>query len=293
MLADAGVSGSMGMPPIVPLTPSVVAMTEALYVPDGDRFVPTPFSTGPWDPGAQHGGAPASLLTRAIEAVEAPGPMQIARLTFELLRPVPLTPLTISTEVLRPGGKVQLSEARLRREDGTEVMRATAMRIRTADLVVPDTATATDQVPGEPDDGAVFEFPGSRHDGPSFHAVACDIRFVAGGFDRPGAATAWIRLTVPVVAGEEPSPMMRLAAASDFGNGLSWTLPRDRWTFINPDLTVHVSRPPQGDWVCLQAATIPSNHGVGFAESAIFDQHGRLGRAIQSLLLDQLANEPA
>lgn len=261
-------------------------MADALYLPDGDRFIPTPFSTGPWDPGAQHGGAPSSLLTRAIEAIETPAPMHIARLTFELLRPVPLTPLTISTEVLRPGRKVQLSEARLWTDDGTEVMRATALRIRTSALPVPGTAHPNADVPGHPDDGEVLNFPGTLHDGPSFHAVACDIRFVAGGFDRPGPATAWIRLTIPVVEGEEPSPMMRLAAASDFGNGLSWVLPRDRWTFINPDLTVHVSRPPQGEWVCLQAITVPSDDGVGFAESTMYDAHGRVGRAVQSLLLD-------
>lgn len=262
-------------------------MADALYLSDGDRLIPTPFSTGPWDPGAQHGGAPASLLTRAIERIETPAPMQIARITFELLRPVPLTPLAITTEVLRPGRKVQLSEARLRTDDGTEVMRATALRIRTSALAIPETARDTTEVPGHPDQGQVSEFPGSRHHGPSFHSVACDIRFVTGGFDRPGPATAWIRLTVPVVDGEDPSPMMRLAAASDFGNGLSWTLPRDRWTFINPDLTVHVTRPPQGEWVCLQAVTVPSDDGVGLAESAMFDQHGRLGRAVQSLLLDR------
>jgi hypothetical protein len=266
-------------------------MTDALYEPDGDRFVPTAFTTGPWDPRAQHGGAPSSLLTRAIEHVEAPGPMQIARLTFELMRPVPLTPLTITTRIVRPGRKVQLVEASLW-SDEVEVMRATALRIRSASLPVPDGSVPDEVVPGAPEQGEVLEFPNTRHDGPSFHAVACDIRFVAGGFDRPGPATAWIHLTVPVVAGEATTPMMRLAAASDFGNGLSWTLPRDRWLFINPDLTAHVTRPPDGDWVCLQSVTVPGEQGVGLAESALFDHRGRIGRAVQSLLLDQVASDP-
>jgi hypothetical protein len=267
-------------------------VTDALYEPDGDRFLPTPLTTGPWDPGAQHGGAPSALLARSIERVEAPGPMQIARLTFELLRPVPLTPLIVETTVLRPGKKVQLVQASLLTGDGSEVVRATALRIRTVELPVPGSAQPDDPAPGRPEDGKVLQFPEQRHDGPSFHAVACDIRFVAGGFDRPGPGTAWIRLTVPVVAGEPSTPMMRLAAASDFGNGLSWSLPRGQWLFINPDLTVHVHRPPEGEWVCLRAVTHPGPEGVGFAESALYDQQGRLGRAVQSLLLDRFAGSP-
>lgn len=262
-------------------------MTDALYVADGDRFVPTPFSTGPWAPDAQHGGAPAALLTGLIERVEAAGPMLISRVTFELMRPVPIAPLTVTTEVLRPGRKVQLVEARLRAEDGTEVMRATALRIRTADLPVPDETRPDDPVPGRPEGGDIHEFPATRHDGPSFHAVACEIRFTSGGFDRPGPGAAWIRLTVPVIEGQETTPMMRLAAASDFGNGLSWVLPRTDWVFINPDLTIHANRPPEGEWVGLRSVTHPDNDGVGFAESALYDQRGRLGRAIQSLLLDR------
>lgn len=267
-------------------------MTDALYDSDGDRFLPTPLTTGPWDPGAQHGGAPSALLARAIEGIDAPGPMQVARLTFELMRPVPLTPLTVATTVLRPGKKVQLAQASLRAEDGTEVMRATALRLRTAELPVPESTEPTDPPPGRPEDGQVLQFPDQRHDGPSFHAVACDIRFVAGGFDRPGPGTAWIRLTVPVVAGETTTPLMRLAAASDFGNGLSWSLPRGQWLFINPDLTVHMHRQPEGEWVCLASVTHPSSQGIGFAESALYDQRGRLGRAVQSLLLDQFASDP-
>jgi hypothetical protein len=268
-------------------------VTDALYEPDGDRFVPTPLTTGPWDPGAQHGGAPSALLAGAIERVETPAPMQIARLTFELMRPVPLAPLTVVTEVLRPGRKVQLAQASLLTGDGTEVMRATALRVRTADLPVPDATLPDDPPTGSPEDGQVLEFPETRHDGPSFHSVACDIRFVEGGFDRPGPGTAWIRLTVPVVAGEAVTPMMRLAAASDFGNGLSWSLPRGQWLFINPDLTVHLNREPVGEWVSLRSVTHPGHHGIGFAESALYDRHGRLGRAVQSLLLDQLASDPA
>lgn len=266
-------------------------MTDALYVRDDDRFMPTLFTTGPWDPGAQHGGAPAALLTRAIERVDAPGPMAIARVTFELMRPVPLTPLRIAAEVVRPGRKVQLIQASLFDERDTEVMRATALRIRTTDLATPDDTKPDDVVLAGPDQGVELEFPGTQHAGPSFLGVN-DIRFVDGGFDRPGPATGWVRLTLPVIDGEPVSPMMRLAAAADYGNGFSWALPRDGWIFINPDLTIHIVRPPVGEWVCLRSTTFPGDDGIGLAESALYDRTGRVGRSVQSLLLDQVASDP-
>jgi hypothetical protein len=118
-----------------------------------------------------------------------------------------------------------------------------------------------------------------------FGADAMEIRFVAGGFNEPGPATAWFRLKVPLVGSEEPSPLQRLAAAGDFGNGISASLPWDRWIFINPDLTLNVERLPQGDWICLDSTTRIAAGGVGLAESVLYDQRGRVGRALQALLV--------
>jgi hypothetical protein len=131
--------------------------------------------------------------------------------------------------------------------------------------------------------------PWNRGAGPvAFHAHAVDHRFVAGGFDRPGPATDWIRLRVPVVAGEPPSPLMRVAAAADFGNGVSWLVsPGDGWLSINPDLTIHLHREPAGEWVCLEAVTALGATGVGMAESRLWDEHGPIGRAVQSLLVER------
>ena len=90
---------------------------------------------------------------------------------------------------------------------------------------------------------------------------------------------------MPLVAGEEPSPLQRLVAAADFGNGTSAALPWDEYVFINPDLTLYIDRPPGGEWICLDARTIIPADGVGIAESVIYDTEGRVGRAIQALLV--------
>jgi len=76
---------------------------DAIFRVDGNRVLTSPDAAGPWDPGMQHGSAPASLVVWAAEAIPTPVPMRIARVTIDLMRPVPVAPLTLETEVLREG----------------------------------------------------------------------------------------------------------------------------------------------------------------------------------------------
>jgi len=262
-------------------------MTPALFIPEGERFIPTELSRGPWTDDAQHGGPPAALLARAVERVDGGDAMQVTRLTVELLRPVPLTPLVVTTRMARPGRKVQLVEATLRAGE-VEVARAIALRIRRIALVLPPDVVGDRALPPGPEHGTARQPPVGEAGGlPAFHRDAVEHRFVASSFDRPGPATDWIRLRVPLVAGEPTSPLARVVAVADFGNGISWVLSRAAgYRFINPDLTVYLHRLPAGDWVCLEAVTAVEPHGIGFAESRLWDQRGPLGRALQSLLLE-------
>ena len=271
------------LPEVEAVVEHYVSMAEALYFPDGHRFVPTVATTGPWDRKAQHGGSSAALLARAVEKVEAPVPMQVTRLTYDLLRPVPLTPLEICTNVLRTGERTSIVDASLLAGD-VEVMRVSAMRMRVGDLDLPEGVTPDDPPPGEPGTG---ELAISFGEGGGYNDQGCEIRFVEGGFQHPGPGTAWVRLRLPVVAGEEPSPVVRAAAAADFGNGLSSVLRMRDWLYINPDLTVHLARPPAGEWLALRSVTYPSSAGAGLAESALYDASGRFGRSVQSLLIDR------
>ena len=100
-------------------------------------------------------------------------------------------------------------------------------------------------------------------------------------------AVAWIRLTVPLVADEEPSPLQRALVAADCGNGISSAVDIHKYLFINPDLTVYRHRPPQGEWIGLDALTRLEPHGSGLAEAALFDERGRFGRSLQSLYVDE------
>src|SRR6185437_11670661 len=106
----------------------VLSPMEAIFRVDGNDVVTSPYAAGPWDPGMQHGSPPASLVVWAAERIATPVPMRIARVTVDLMRPVPVAPLTIESGVVREGRKIQLLAVRLLAA-GTEVVRASALRV--------------------------------------------------------------------------------------------------------------------------------------------------------------------
>ena len=270
---------------------------DAFYVPDGDEYVATELTRGPWDPDSQHAGPPAALIGRAIERLPAEREMQVGRITFEILRPVPIVPLRVEASVVRPGRSVELSEATLT-AGGEPLIRAAAWRLRGGEVDLPAGLSGADGA-GDARAAAATRRPGFAPPGPEqgdereffrtgqsigYH-TAMDYRFVTGAFLEPGPATVWMRMRNPLVAGEEPSPLQRVLAAADTGNGVSATLDWSRFLFINVDLTVHLHRLPAGEWVCLDAITIPERTGLGIADTALYDRRGPIGRAVQTLLV--------
>jgi len=251
-----------------------------VFIHDGDTFEATELARGPWSPDSQHGGAPAALLMRGFEGLDGSG-LVIARVTYEFIRPVPLGHLHVDVEVVRPGRRVQLMEGAIRTPGGTEVVRARALRVMPAD---PDAPRTAEQPPPPGPEGGVENDYVSTH-GTTFARDALEIRFVEGAFYRMGPATAWFRMRKPIVAGEQTSPLQRLAAAGDFGNGIAAALPWDEYVFINPDLTLYIDRLPVGDWIGLESRMIVAADGIRSAESVLYDRVGRVGRAAQSLLV--------
>jgi hypothetical protein len=249
---------------------------DAFYELDGERLVPSELTRGPWDPGAQHAGPPSALVARAIERCEARAGVRVGRITLEILRPVPLAPLSVAARMVRPGRSVELLEASLSGPDG-ELVRARAWRVQAGEQRL----DVADEAPPGPGDGEPRDFfPTGEEIG--YH-TAMEYRFVAGGFLEPGPATVWMRPRVALVAGEEITPLQRVFVAADSGNGVSAALDWRRFIFINTDLTVHLLRQPAGEWICLDAVTHVD--GLGLTDTALFDERGRIGRAAQTLLV--------
>jgi hypothetical protein len=219
------------------------------------------------------------LMAREIERFPSEQEMFVTRLTVELLRPVGMTPLALRCRLARPGRKVQLIEASLWNGD-QEVARATALRIRRAEVDVPPSL----ETPPHPLPDPLSEWAGGYRSGPAYHVLAVEIRTSS---DARGAPSwAWFRLKLPLVPGEEPSGLVRICAAADFPNGISYVVDPRKTSFINPDLTVYVNRLPAGEWVMVDAKTWLEQHGTGVAEGALYDTEGRVGRSLQSLLVE-------
>jgi hypothetical protein len=251
---------------------------EAYFVPLGDgRFQATEHTSGPWDPGSQHAGPPSALLARALEAL-APDPERtLARITLEILGPVPVDEVEVRAAVVRPGRSVAMLEAELR-AGGRPAMRARAWTmLRAAAEDVADSAASPPRPDAESAGPKTWPYSGYLH--------SVEWRFARGGWDEAGPATAWTRLRVPIVPDEAPSPLQRVLAVADSGSGISWVLPFGDWLFINPELTVHVQREAQGEWIALAAETTIAQGGTGLARSVLHDDRGPVAYGAQSLLV--------
>lgn len=258
---------------------------DAFFEPDPhdpSRFHATRRTGGPWSHEHQHGGPPAALIAREIERTAPREGMHIGRITIEILRPIPIAALTASARVVRPGRNVELLEAALDADDGP-VLAARAWRFSTAATALPG-GLVSRAVPAplpEAEDEHDF-FPTAAPNG--YHS-AVEWRFATGSWLAHGPAVVYARMRIPLVAGEPPTALQRVVVAADSGSGVSSTLDATTHQFINTDLTVHLHRDPVGEWVGMQAVTLPEPHGIGLADTLLFDELGACGRALQTLFV--------
>jgi Thioesterase-like superfamily len=254
-----------------------------LYRVDEDIATPSDYTAGPWDDRLQHGGAPTALISWAAERLVPREPMQVLRITVDLLRPVPIAPLQIRAEVVREGRKIQLCAVTLLHEN-VVVVRASVLKIRRAQFELPPTAVEEKiELPG-PEHGTIAEpAPNTR---PNAFIRGLSLRVVKGAFRQPGPAAIWFRAERPLFADEPLTPLQRVAMVADFCNGVSTVLDWQTWTFINGDLTISLARPPVGEWILLDARTWLGDDGSGIAFAKLGDSRGYFGRAIQSLVIE-------
>ena len=253
-----------------------------LYRVEQDTAFATEFTAGPWDPGLQHGGAPTALIAWAAENIPTREPMQVMRITVDLLRPVPIAPLQIRAEVVREGRKIQLCAVTLLYEN-VVCVRASVLKIRRAQFSLPPTAV---------EERIVLPGPQAGHDAdvlsnnPSALIHGMRMRVVHGNFRTPGPAAIWFRVDRPLFADQPLTPLQRTAMVGDFCNGVSTVLEWGQWTFINGDLTISLARPPLGEWILLDAQTWLGDSGSGIAFAKLGDERGYFGRAVQSLVIE-------
>jgi len=261
-------------------------MVKSLFEPDGGGFLAAQITRGPWDERMMHGGPPAALLAREVQRTQPGDDLVVTRLTIELLGGVPLGPVSLASSLARPGRRFQVVDATLD-AGGRRSCLARAVRVRRAELPgaagSPPASAGPASLPPPEDGEPLAAF--LRSDREMFYPGACEIRHVVGELGS-GAVAAWIRLRGEVVAGEAPSQLSRVAAAADFANGLSWILPIEDWLYVNTELTIHLAREPEGEWIGLDARTSMSRAGFGLSTATLHDLHGPFGACAQSLFVE-------
>jgi hypothetical protein len=251
-------------------------MAASIFIPSEDgRFEPTEHARGPWDP--------AALITRAFERLEPGAELPIGRLGFEFLKPIPLAPLELRTEIARKGRRVQELTAELRAGEEL-VCRASALRIQSVPAGLPSAGQAPGEAMPGPDQGKAVKFGLNKAAGTGLATTGMEMSWLSNPWS-VGPGRVWMRLRQPILPDEPATSLVRLVATADFGNGVSAELPFEEYLFINADLTIHLWRAPRGEWIGLDARTLLQDGGTGVAESVLHDEHGPVGRAFQTLVV--------
>lgn len=270
-------------------SPKQYSLPTAVFTQQDGLWLPSVLSRGPWDARTQHGGAPSALLAHIAENSLPDPEWQLARLSIELIKPVPVAPLTVRQDIYPARSTIRLT-IDLYAED-VLVARGHALLVRG------QTLSLSPELPGW-SPAQLLPPPSDCHkrmrilglpDGTSFHESTMDILMAQGHSTKPGPAAAWFRLTVPLIQEQPTSSAMRAAAVADFGNGLSWVLPFDDYLFANADLNLHIHRPAKGEWIGMMSETQAYAGGIGTTLSRLYDEHGPIGVATQTVLLRKRA----
>lgn len=261
-------------------------MTEALFLRDGELYVPTPECGSPWSPRQLHGGPVVGLMAHAVEQAPDNAGLHLARLTVDLLRPAPNSPLTVSTRLVRGGRRLQVMEASLFAGE-TEVTRASALFLENRPVTVPEHArfpAAELEPPTGPVTASISEAGGwqDRYSPVGLHSTAKAV--ILEGVNGQGQGLAWMRLPLPLVQGVKTSPPVMAATLCDFGNGVGQLNLSSELGCINTDVSLYLHRDPVGEWLGLDARSRMQETGVGLVETTLFDSLGPVGKLLQAII---------
>ncbi|MGJ7908844.1 thioesterase family protein [Actinopolyspora sp. H202] len=256
--------------------------TRTLFETDGTGFVPTEAAGNPW--GELTGGGPvAGLLARAIERAAADPEMFVARMTFDLMRPVPREHVAVSTRTLRSGKRLQVIEAELTRGEET-LTRATAQLLRRSELDGPN-STSVPPFTG-PDgiaDGSLIPPELGLRWG--VHDVV-DVRWLDDQ-SSPDASRVWMRMPVPLLPTEPMTPLVHTATLVDCISAAS-PIGELFGPWINTDITCYLHRELAGEWLGMEIRRDVETSGIGVARARLYDTYGPIGTAQEAVLVNEL-----
>ncbi|MGV0837131.1 thioesterase family protein [Mycolicibacterium thermoresistibile] len=257
---------------------SASAPPAAYFGVDGDQFVPSRLTQGPW--GEQLSGTfIGGMLAYAVERDAWDPGFHPTRFTVDLLRPVALAPFRLRTTVVRAGRRLRLVDSEIVQSD-TVVARASTLFLRPGEQPPGDVWTTPVAVPPLPTRFPDTGFAG----GMAFWIYGEDFENPSAGPDfQPwqyvGPKHGWVRELAQLVDGVALTPFTRAALAGDITSSLTQFSDAGLY-YINPDYTLTLTRLPDGTDIGLTAVTHYSHAGIATGVATLFDRHGPIGSAL-------------
>lgn len=239
-----------------------------------DRFVSTVHTRGPWSPTHQHGGPPAALCAEGV--VDDPD-YQLAQLSVDFIRPVPIAPLRRTVHWLRKGRMRRMAAIELYAGEHC-VVEARATLLRRVPLTVPHMPSPTVR---SPEDSAEWRF--DFFPWPVGYHTAMDLRLAAGVWGE-GPTQTWMRMGHALIDAEPVAPILRAVVAADAGHGVAPCLDLKQHTLVNSGLMVVIDRPPEGDWVLMDSESRAQPNGIGHMAVRLADTQGTIGQVMAPLM---------
>ena len=233
---------------------------------------PSPLAAGPF--AGLQGGAVASLLTAEVEALALGRNWGTAiSVAAWFLRPTPMATLRSEVAVLRDGGRVNVVDNTLWAMGELEpcaTVRVTLLRERAVDAPgsVREAATSIDPT----------VYPVRVRPAPHGRPWFMDAMEV-----RAGDGVTWFRLKTQVVDGA--GPLSSVLGPADWAHGIARPV-QNVVADPNPNLTVHLLKPPAGAWVGVRPrAWWEPARGVGMGSGDLLDVQGVIGSVSMAVAL--------
>jgi len=243
--------------------------TEPFFRKQGDKYLATPMSRGPWSPTMLHGRVIAGLLAFQIEQDFGDPDMVPARLTVDMYRPPDFSPINIETKLVRDGHRIKVIDAEFI-SGGKSMGRASCQMLR-----------RTENSPGNVWQPPTWNVPPPEACGPDQifekdRKPVWRVRNINGGWGQCAQRRVWMSELRELVEGYPLTPFARIGLISDFASPCA-NIGDAPLGYINTDVTVYLHRLPKGEWIGMESINHGATDGIAIGECFIYDTEGPIG----------------
>jgi len=259
---------------------------------EGDIYAPQATAGSPWSETMQHGGPVNAIITMSIEAAAQQVDMQVARLTMDILKPVPMQPMMLKTHFVRKGGKMAVVDTFMTVAGSDEPVasgRAVLLKATQGKNILADTSgpqpEPRDSFPVEPwiPVEIAAQLPPGLHHLIQFHP--------SDNSERP---VCWINGPAAMLQDRAMTPLEQCATTADMTTVLATrmsatqagALSFDVMDIMNTNTSIHFARPPVGEWFAYTDHYMQVSAGYGLAGCVIYDEQGCVGQVTQNLIVN-------